>query len=243
MRKYEHTTLIVRLKKRKKSQTTQIRFKKLPKRPKRPLLISPNLASYLTGKPYNREILPTDRNRAIRYTHRDFETFKYILRQDKFTQEQKNEFFPASMIREFLYNFGLYDIENTEAEEQNKLEIATYSIEVALGYLENRYDESVLIQKEINNFRELIRMLQQITETKARDQRGLEFYKLRRRRLLPPFVTQAEKSFVAMCRICWEYNNDMDRDKAMKQIRHYRKCPYDKNDLKRCIEVFPPLIQ
>ena len=226
--------------KQKKPQTKQTRFKKLPKRPKRPLLIAPNLASYLTGKAYNKDTLGTERNRAIRYVHSDFETFKYILRQDKFTQEQKNEFFPAQMVREFLYNFGLYDIENTEAEEQNKLDIAGSCIDVALSYLENRYDETALIRNEINNFRELMLLLRQITETKARDQRGLEFYKLRRRRLLPPFVIQSEKEFVAMCRICWEYNNNIDRDKAMKQIRHYRKCPYDKNDLKRCIEIFPP---
>jgi len=241
IRIYEHTTIIVRLAKRKKEQTKQTRFKKLPKRPKRPLLIAPNLASYLTGKAYNKDTLGIERNRAIRYVHRDFETFMYILRQDLFTQDQKNEFFPAQMVRQFLYNFGLHDIENTEAEEQNKLDIAVSSIEVALSYLENRYDETVLVRKEIDNFRELMRMLAQITETKARDQRGLEFYRLRHRRLVPPSITSAEKSFIAMCRICWETHEDMDRDKAMKQVRHKKHCPYrEGRTLEQCIEVFPP---
>jgi len=241
IRIYEQMALIVRMVKQKKPQTAQTRFKKLPKRPKRPLFIAPNLASYLTGKAYNKDILGTERNRAIRYVHRDFETFKYILRQDLFTQDQKNEFFSAQMIREFLYNFGLYDNENTEAEEQNKLDIAVSCIEVALGYLENRYDETALVTKEINNFKELMRMLIQITESKARDQRGLEFYKLRHRRLVPPLIRPAEKSFIAMCRICWETREDMDKDKAMKQIRHKKHCPHrEGHTLEQVIEVFPP---
>ena len=226
--------------KRKKQQTEQIRFKKLPKRPKRPLLIGSNLASYLTGKPHNHETLPSDRNRAIRYIHRDFLTFEYILRQGLFTQEQKNEFFPARMIREFLFNFGLYDIQNTEVEEQNKLDIAVYSIEVALGYLQNRYDELTLAHKEIENFREFLQLLQMVTKRTSLEQRGLEFYKLRSRRLIPPSITPAESSFIAMCRICWEYNENMERDKAMKQIRHKKHCPYHEGKLERVIEVFPP---
>ena len=232
--------IIVRMTIRKKQQTEQTRFKKLPKRPKRPLLLGSNLVSYLTGNPFNQETLHTDRNRAIRYVQSDFETFKYILRQDLFTQAEKNKFFPAHMVREFLYNFGLYDIENTEVEEQNKLDIAVASIEVALGYLENRYNELALASKEINNFREFLQMLQQITQRTAQDQRGLEFYKLRHRRLLPPSITPYEREFIAMCRICWEAHQNMDRDKAMKQIRHKKRCPYDRNDLERCIEVFPP---
>ncbi len=232
--------LIVRMVKQKKPQTTQTRFKKLPKRPKRPLLIGSNLASYLTGKPYNRETLPTDRNRAIRYVHRDFETFKYILRQDLFTQAEKNEFFPAPMIREFLYNFGLYDIENTEAEEQNKLDIAVSSIEVSLGYLENRYNEMLLARKEINSFRDFLQMLRVVTQRTSYDQKGLEFYKLRSRRLIPPFITPAERTFIAMCRICWKDNEDKIRDKAMKQVRHKKQCPYREGKLEQVIEVFPP---
>ena len=226
--------------KRKKQQTEQIRFKKLPKRPKRPLLIGSNLASYLTGKPYNKDTLHTDRNRAIRYVHNDFETFKYILRQDLFTQEQKNEFFPAELVREFLFNFGLYDIQNTEAEEQNKLDIAVESINVALGYLENRYDEMVLANKEINRFRDFLQLLQMVTRRQAQDQRGLEFYKLRGRRLIPPSITPSESFFIAMCRICWEFNEDMNRDNAMKHIRHKTHCPYREGELERVIEVFPP---
>ena len=51
---------------------------------------------------------------------------------------------------------------------------------------------------------------------------------------------EPETRYIALCRICWGYYEEEDLKKAISKIRHYKKCPYDKDDLERCIEVISP---
>jgi len=225
-----------------KAKNNQKKPPKNPKRPKRPLLVEPNFASFLTDKEYKKDQLYTNKKRTVKFIHDEFETFKYLLQSEKLDQEYKNLMFPSTIIDSLFQSFQYYDIGNTEYEEQNKLNIANDGIKRGLSYLQIRYGETTLIYQQIEDFKKLMSTLRYVSETKAEDQRAVEFYKMRHRMLLPPTIRQHERHYTVMCRICWGYYSGEKKDKTISQIHHRKKCPYDKNDLERCIEVFPPKV-
>ena len=210
------------------------------KRPKMALKVEPNFASYLTGKDYNKKHLHVNKKRAKENIEKYFYTFKYLNESKLLDQTEKNKLFPSNVIDSFFQSFQFYDISNTEEEEQNKLHIAVDGIERGLSYLQNRYTETSLVLKQVNEFKDFFRMLTQITEGKARDRKAIEFYKMRHRMMLPPFINQHEVHYVAMCRICWGHNSHAEKNKAISGIRHGIKCPYDKSQKERCFEVLHP---
>jgi len=224
--------------KRKNRKSEQI--KKQPKRPKIPLVLEPNFTKFLTEKPYDEEQLHVNQLRTLERTKGHFETFKYLAENKQLDQEYKNKLFSSSMIDSFLNSFQFYDRNNTEDEEQNKLNIAIDGIERGLHYLENRYEEAGIARLQTEQFREFLRMLQQITQRKADEKKGIEFYKTRHSMTLPPIIHRPETRYFVMCRICWAHEEDEDAKKATSRIRHAKRCIYDKNDLERCIEVIPP---
>jgi len=213
---------------------------KAKKRPERPLQVEPNLASYLTGRDYNKKTLHVNKKRAIKKVHDYFYTFEWILDSELLSQKYKNEMFNANVLSSFGDKFQFYDPHNTEAEEQNKLQIAVNDIDRGIHYFQNRYDETTLVYKQLQEVQESLQMLRQVTARKAEDEKGIEFYKIRHTMLLPPTIKQRETTYTVMCRICWSHNEDQDRKIAIKKISHSRRCPYDRNDLERCIEVIPP---
>ena len=144
------------------------------------------------------------------------------------------------MIDSFFQSFQFYDRTNTEDEEQNKQHVAIHGIERGINYLENRYKEFVFVHNQMEQLRLFLQMFSQISVTKVDERKAIEFYKLRHSMTLPPTIHQHETRYVVMCRICWGHEENEDRDKAISRIRHSKKCPYDKNDLERCIEVIPP---
>ena len=213
---------------------------KAKKRPKRPLQFEPNFASYLAGREFNPRTLHVNKKRAIQKVHDYFYTFEWVLDSELLSQKYKNEMFPSGLLDGLGNKFQFYDRENTEFEEQNKLHIAIDGIQRGIHYFQNRYNETSLAYKQAEQIQEFLGMLSQVTERKAVDEKAIEFYKIRHTMLLPPFLRQEEMLYTVMCRICWAHNNDKDKDTAIKKISHSRRCPYDRNDLGRCIEVIPP---
>ncbi len=227
---------------RKITKNEQIKAKKQPKRPKRPLMIEPNFASYLTGKEFRKDQLYVNKKRTIKYIQDDFKTVAYLNESKLLDQEYKNELFSSSMIDSFLNTFQFYDSDNTEDEEQNKLHIAIDGIQRGIHYFQNRYPESSLAYKQAEQIQEFLGMLSQVTQRKSEDRKAIEFYKTRHSMLLPPTISQSERLYVVMCRICWGHYSDKEKDKAISKVRHGKRCPYDKNQKKRCFEIIPPKI-
>ena len=213
---------------------------KAKKRPKRPLQFEPNFASYLADREYNPRTLHVNKKRAIKKVQDYFYTFEWVLDSDLLTQQYKNEMFNSSLLDSFGNKFQFYDRENTEAEEQNKLHIAIDGITRGIHYFQNRYPESSLAYKQAEQIHEFLQMLSQVTARKAEDEKAIEFYKTRHTMLLPPKFLRPEKRYIALCRVCWGYSEYEDVKKAVSTVHHYKKCPYDKNDLERCIEVISP---
>ena len=213
---------------------------KAKKRPKRPLQFEPNFASYLAGREFNPRTLHVNKKRAIQKVHDCFYSFEWVLDSELLSQKYKNEMFPSGLLDGLGNKFQFYDRENTEAEEQNKLVIAIDGIERGIHYFLNRYNETSLAYKQAEQIQEFLRMLSQVTAKKAIDEKAIEFYKTRHTMLLPPFIKQQETSYIVMCRICWAHQEDKDKDTAIKKISHSKRCPYDRDDLERCIEVIPP---
>ena len=230
--------IIVRMNRRKNPKSEQI--KKQPKRPKTPLVLEPNFSKYLTEKPYDKSQLHINKQRTLKRTLSNFETYKYLAESKLLDLEYKNQLFSSSMIDSFSQSFQFYDRENTEGEEQNKLNIAIDGITRGIHYFQNRYPESSLAYKQAEQIQEFLQMLSQVTARKAEDEKAIEFYKIRHTMLLPPKFLKSETRYMALCRICWGYYEDEDVKKVISKIRHYKRCPYDRNDLERCIEVFPP---
>ena len=224
-----------------KAKNSQNKPSKNPKRPKRPLLVEANFASYLTGKEYKKDQLITNKKRTIKNVSDDIETFKYLLQSERLDQAYKNILFPSGMIDSLFQSFQFYDINNTEYEEQNKLMVAIDWIERGLSYLQNRYHEAILINQQIDDFKNLMTTLRMVSATKAEDQKAIEFYKMRHRMTLPPNLTPDETNYVALCRVCWAYSVQNEKKKAISKIPHRKQCLYDKKQLERCIEIIPPL--
>ena len=84
---------------------------KAKKRPKRPLQVEPNFASYLAGRDYNEKTLHINKKRAIGKIHDYFYTFEWILDSELLTQKYKNEMFPSSLLDSFGNKFQFYDRE------------------------------------------------------------------------------------------------------------------------------------
>ena len=215
-------------------------IKKQSKRLKTPLMVEPNFSKYLTEKDYDKTQLHVNKQRTLERTLTNFKTYKYLAENKLLDQEYKNQLFSSSMIDSFLQSFQFYDRENTEDEEQNKLNIAIDGIERGIHYFQNRYPETSLAYKQAEQIREFLTMLRQVTSRKADERKAIEFYKTRHTMTLPPKFLQPETTYIALCRICWGYYEEEDVKKAISKIRHYKKCPYDKDDLERCIEVISP---
>ena len=224
----------------KKNIPKSEQIKKQPKRLKTPLMVEPNFSKYLTEKDYDESQLHVNKQRTLERTLANFETYKYLAENKLLDQEYKNQLFSSSMIDSFFQSFQFYDRENTEDEEQNKLNIAIDGIERGIHYFQNRYPESSLAYKQAEQIREFLTMLSQVTSRKADERKAIEFYKTRHKMTLPPKFLEPETRYIALCRICWGYYEEEDVKKAISKIRHYKKCPYDKDDLDRCIEVFSP---
>ena len=212
------------------------------KRPKMALQVEPNFALYLTGKDYIKKQLHVNKKRAKEKIEKYFYTFKYLNENEFLDQTEKNKLFPSGMIDSFFQSFQFYDINNTEEEEQTKLHIAVDGIERGISYLENRYTETSLIHKQVEEFKDILRMLTHITETKSEDRKAIEFYKTRTLRTLPPDLQGHERLYVVMCKICWNHYSDQDKKQAISHIRHSKHCLYDKSQISRCIEIIPPKI-
>jgi len=215
-------------------------MKPLSKRPKIPLVLDPNFNNYLLGKESNEEQLHVNKTRTLERIIANFQTYKYLAESKLLDQEYKNKLFSSSMIDSFFQSFQFYDRQNTEDEEQNKLNIAIDVIERGIHYIENRYAEASLAHHQMQQLRQFLQMLSQVTEREAQEKKAIEFYKLRHSMTLPPTIHQHETRYVVMCRICWGHEENEDRDKAISRIRHYKRCPYDRMQLDRCIEVIPP---
>ena len=224
----------------KKSISKSEQIKKQPKRLKTPLMVEPNFSKYLTEKDYDESQLHVNKQRTLERTLANFETYKYLAENKLLDQEYKNQLFSSSMIDSFFQSFQFYDKENTEDEEQNKLNIAIDGIERGIHYFQDRYPEFSLAYKQAEQISEFLTMLSQATSRKADERKAIEFYKTRHTMTLPPKFLEPETRYIALCRICWGYYEEEDLKKAISKIRHYKKCPYDKDDLERCIEVISP---
>ena len=215
-------------------------IKKQSKRLKTPLMVEPNFSKYLTEKDYDESQLHVNKQRTLERTLTNFKTYKYLAENKLLDQDYKNQLFSSSMIDSFFQSFQFYDKENTEVEEQNKLHIAIDGIERGISYLQSRYTETSLVYKQVEEFKDLLKMLIHITERKSEDKKAIEFYKTRNLQTLPPNLQGDERLYVVMCRICWNYYSDQDKKQAISHIRHSKHCLYEKTQISRCIEVIPP---
>ena len=155
-------------------------------------------------------------------------------------QAYKDKVFPQKMIQDFLRNFTSYDYNHTDVEEQVKQQISTNSLRDGLSYIESRFKNIQLVQKQLIEFKELLNMIEELSTIKVEERNAIEFYKTRSLRTLPPDLQAQESFYVVMCRICWNHYSGLDKKQAISHIRHSKQCLYDESQISRCIEVITP---
>jgi len=208
-------------------------------------LLSPNGFFYITSQ---KDKLSTYFNksqeliRIKKEVGKAFKTFELILQSDELSQDQKDEMFSNRKIRDMLMDLIKYDSLESLVESRNKLSMAQSCLESGLEYFERRYSKVAFYHDKINEFKSMINALYMLADQEAHEEEDLTFYKVRGKMKLPPTIEQHQTEHTAMCRICWNHNSEHGKDEAIKGIRHKKHCPYDKNDLNRCIEDIPPKI-
>lgn len=206
-------------------------------------LLSPNQYFYITSQ--NNRLSPSfnksqDVARIKKEVEKAFNTFTLIFESSVFSPSEINQMFPDGKIHDLLMDLLKYVPDLTQAESYNKLQIAQTCLRHGLSYFQRRYKEVSFFHEKIKELENLIAALNNIAQADANEEDGLKFYKTRGKMKLPPSVEPHETLTIAMCRICWEHYSADSKDEATKKIRHRKHCPYDKNDLNRCIEIFPP---
>ena len=209
-------------------------------------LLSPNQYFYITSQKDNLSNnfnKSQDVDRIKEKVEQAFETFNLILSSSEFTQNQIDEMFPDGKLHDILMDLIKYDTDDSLAESRNKLLMAQTCLNRGLAYFQQRYSKVSFYSNKINEFKSLIDTLHILAEQEAEEEEGLKFYKARGKMKLPPTIEQHETLHIAMCRICWSHYSAESDTNSIKGIRHTKHCPYDKNNLKRCIELIPPKLQ
>ena len=206
-------------------------------------LLSPNQYFYVTSQ--KDKLSPSfnksqDVARIKKEVEKAFNTFTLIFESSQFSPEEINEMFSYARFRDLLIDLLKFVPELTQAESYNKLQIAQTCLQYGLSYFQQQYKETSFFYDKINEFEKLIVALNIIAQQDAEEEESLKFYKTRGKMKLPPTIEPHETLTVAMCRICWEHYSGNSKSEAVKKIRHKKHCPYDKNDLDRCIEVILP---
>lgn len=209
-------------------------------------LLSPNQYFHVTSQ--KDKLSPSfnksqDVARIKKQVENAFNTFSLIFESSEFSPEEINEMFSDARFRDLLMDLLKYVPELTQAESYNKLRIAQTCLHYGLSYFQQQYKETTFFHEKINEFENLIDALNRIAQQDAEEEESLKFYKTRGKMKLPPTIAPHETLTITMCRICWEHYSAHSKDEAIKKIRHKKHCPYDKNDLDRCIEIFPPKLQ
>ena len=171
-----------------------------------------------------------------------FETFNLILSSSELTQEQIDEMFPDGKIHDLMMDLIKFNSEDTLAESRIKLLMAQTCLNHGLSYFQQRYSELSFYSDKIEEFKSLINTIHTLADQEAQEEEALKFYKSRGKMKLPPTIEQHETLHIAMCRICWSHYSAESDINAIKGIRHAKHCNYNKNELKRCIEIIPPKI-
>lgn len=209
-------------------------------------LLSPNQYFYITSQ--KNKLSPSfnksqDIVRIKKEIKKAFNTFTLILQSNEFSQDQKDEMFPDGKIYDLLMDLIKYDSNDSLSESRNKLLMAQSCLNRGLVYFQQRYSEVAFYHDKINEFKSLIDTLHILADQEATEEEALKFYKVRGKMKLPPTIKQNDTLHIAMCRICWEHYSAIAESDSIKGIRHKKHCPYDKNDLKRCIEIIQPKLQ
>ena len=212
------------------------------KKPKMALKTLPNLTLFLLGKKdlYKTEQLHVNKSRLLDDIKKWFYTYDFLYQSEYLTQEEKNKLFPANLVTGFIQNFTDHNYQNTIAEEKIKLKISLDAIRNSLSYLESRYKNMKLIKKQSIEFSELLNTIEELERVKVDERDAIEFYKFRSLRTLPPDIKPDETHYKAMCKICWNHYQAETEKQAISHIPHTKGCLYDKNQIKRCFEIFPP---
>ncbi len=207
-------------------------------------MLSPEAYSYVTSQTgkYKKEHVPELRRRIkILFDNIFTHTLSPVLLSDELTQDFKNELFENKRMHDFLMDLIRYEKDSSFAEEQNKQLIAQDMLNFGLAYFETRYSQVAFISDKIRELKMLIDALNYLAMQQAEEQQVSQFYKTRGMMKLPPTVERHERTWNAMCRICWSHYSANTEKEAIKGIRHRKHCLYDKTQIKRCIEVFRPL--
>ena len=169
-----------------------------------------------------------------------FGTFELILKSTELSQEQKDEMISHGQFHGMLMDLINHDSLATVAESKNQLAMAKSCLERGLEYFERRYSKINFYHDKIEEFKKLIDALHMVSDQEAKEEEALTFYKVRGKMQLPPKLEPHQTDHIAMCIICWNHHASKGKDNAIKGIRHKKHCPYDKNDLDRCITDIPP---
>jgi len=209
-------------------------------------LLSPNQYFYIISqkdrlsKSFNKS---QDLDRIAEKVSQAFETFTLILQSNEFTQDDKDRMFPDGKFHDLLMDLIKYDSNDSLSESRNKLLMAQSCLNRGLAYFQQRYSQIAFYHDKILEFKSLIDTLHILSDEEATEEEVLKFYKVRGKMKLPPTIEQNDTLHIAMCRICWEHYSAIAESDSIKGIRHKKHCPYDKNDLKRCIEIIQPKLQ
>jgi len=193
-------------------------------------LLSNDQYSYITsqGKVTN----PSEqRKRIAEKIEQAFNTFDIILTEESVPQKFIDELFPSGRINKFLPYLIRYNQENLLQDEKNKQDIARQVINSGFSYFEDRYKETFLIKKQIEDMDGLLRSLDYISSVQQSDNEAMELYRTRARSKKPPNIVPEKDFWIAECIYCFNfsYGTNKTEKEAIKNLRHQKGCAFLKD--------------
>lgn len=193
-------------------------------------LLSNDQHSYLTSQ--DKVPNPSEqRKRIAEKIEQAFNTFDIILTNQSVSPKFIDELFPSGRIFKFLQILIRFDQENLLQDERNKQEIARQVIDLGFNYFKDRYKETFLIQKQIEEMDGLLRMIQYVSDSEQADSEAMELYRTRIRAKKPPHIVPEKDFWVAECIYCFNYSYGTNKTEkeAIQNLNHQKGCLFLKD--------------
>jgi len=196
-------------------------------------LLSNDQHDYITSQ----NVVPNpseQRRRISEKIEQAFNTFDIILTHETVPRKFVDDLFPARRIYDFLRTLIRYEQENSVQKEANKQSIAQYLLSSGFQYFQDRYKETFILKKQIEDIDSAIRSIDYISRAQQEDNEAMALYRARSRSKAPPNIVPEKDFWVAECIYCFNfsYGNNKTEEEAIKNLQHTKGCMFLK-DIKR----------
>lgn len=133
----------------------------------------------------------------------------------------------------FLRKLTSPDPSKPPIEERDKLEIAGELIKIGLDYYTNAFKNTKVFKSKIDDVKELITTINEITQMERAEKKYSKLYSLRKQMIFPPDLERSggDDDYRSYCVLCFKWYFDKDKKVSIQKIRHHKDCYCIKNNL------------